>query len=275
MMEAYSVLMSVYAGENPEYFATAIESILTQTVETKDFVIVCDGPLTKQLDAVLDRYTGQHPGIFNIIRLPENVGIGAAANLGLQHCKNDLVAKMDADDIALSERCGLQLKLFQENPTLAVCGGYIEEFSEDPSKPFAVRAVPQENGEIRRFAKRRQPFNNMTVMYRKSAVLAVGGYRSLRRCEDYDLYVRLLNAGYEAANLSQILVRARVDSGAFDRRASWATLKGCACSRWNAYRIGYSSLIDVTVCVVGEFIIMISPKGLQRFIYSRFLRQTA
>lgn len=275
MMEAYSVLMSVYAKENPEHFAVAVDSILAQTAATDDFVIVCDGPLTERLDAILEGYVSRNPGVFNIVRLPENVGIGAAANEGLQHCRNDLVAKMDADDIALPERCELQLKLFRENPGLTICGGYIEEFSEDPAKPYAVRAVPLENGEIRRFARRRQPFNNMTVMYRRSAVIAVGGYQSLRRCEDYDLYIRLLNAGYEAANLDRILVRARVDSGAYARRASWATLRGCACSRWNAYRIGYSSLLDVMICVVGEFIIVISPKGLQRVIYSRFLRKAA
>lgn len=274
-MEAYSVLMSVYVKENPEHFSVAIESILNQTVVTDDFVIVCDGPLTQQLDAVLERYISRYPQIFHIVRLPENVGIGAAANQGLQHCKNDLVAKMDADDIAVPTRCELQLKLFRENPKLTVCGGYIEEFSEDPAKPFAVRAVPRENEEIRKFAKRRQPFNNMTVMYRRSAVLAVGGYHSLRRCEDYDLYVRLLHAGYQAANLSEILVWARVNSGAYARRASWATLKGCASSRWSSYRLGYSSLLDVAVCVAGELVILISPKGLQHYIYSHFLRKAA
>lgn len=273
MIEAYSVLMSVYIKENPAFFAASIESILAQTVRTNDFVIVCDGPLTPQLDGVLQHYTGRYPDIFNIIRLEANVGIGAAANEGLKYCKNDLVAKMDGDDISVPGRCELQLKLFQENPELVVCGGFIEEFDEDPEKPYAVRAVPLDNEEIRRFAKRRQPFNNMTVMYRRSAVLAVGGYRDLRRSEDFDLYTRLLHAGYQATNTSEILVRARVNRDAYMRRGSWETLSDCARSRWNAYRLGFSSLLDVMVCVAGECVILISPKRLKHFIYSRFLRK--
>lgn len=272
-MENYSVLMSVYHRENPEHFATAIESILHQTVVTDDFVIVCDGPLTEELDGVIARYVQAYPDVFNIVRLPENVGIGLAASAGLQRCKNALIAKMDADDIAVPQRCEKQLKLFADNPALAVAGGYIEEFDEDPDVPFAVREVPLTNGQIRKFARRRQPFNNVSVMYRKAAVLAVGGYRNLRRAEDYDLYVRLLKAGCEAANLGEVLVKARVDRGAYARRASWSTLCSCASSRWNAFRIGYSSIIDVLVCVVGEFVILISPPKLQHFLYSCFLRK--
>lgn len=272
-MEAYSILMSVYHRENPEHFAASIGSMMNQSVVTNDFVIVCDGALTEELDAVLDTYTQRYPGIFNIVRLPENVGIGAAANIGLKHCRNDLVAKMDADDLSLPQRCEKQLKLFQDNPGLAVSGGFIEEFDQDPEKPFSIRAVPETNEEIRKFARRRQPFNNMTVMYRRSAVEAVGGYRGFRRSEDYDLYLRLLQGGYTACNLTEVLVKARVDTGAFSRRASLATLKGCARSRWYAYRIGYSSLMDVLVCVGGEFVILISPRKLQQFIYSRFLRK--
>lgn len=273
-MEAYSVLMSVYAKEDPEYFARAIESIVHQSVISNDIVIVCDGPLTQELDDVLNHFTSRYPDIFNIIRLEKNVGIGAAANIGLQYCKNDLVAKMDGDDIAVAKRCESQLRLFEDDPELTVCGGYIEEFRENPDEPYAVRAVPFSNDDIRAFAKRRQPFNNTTVMYRRNAVLAVGGYRDLRRCEDYDLYIRLLHAGYKAANISDVLVRVRVNRDAYARRGSWATLKGCILSRWGAYRLGYSSLLDVAVCVVGECIIIISPKWLKQFIYSRFLRKS-
>ena len=272
-MEAYSVLMSVYVKENSINFAAAIESMLNQSVMTNDFVIVCDGPLTDELDSVLEHYDHAYPGLFHILRMPENVGIGAAANFGLRECKNDLVAKMDADDIAVVQRCEKQLALFEADPELAVCGGYIAEFDKDPADPFAIRAVPVSNKDIRKFAKRRQPFNNMTVMYRRRAVYEVGAYKSFRRCEDYDLYVRLLHAGFKAANLAEVLVYARVDSGALARRASWHTLSGCAGSRWNSYKLGYSSLFDVVVCVAGEFLILVCPERIRHWIYSKLLRE--
>lgn len=272
-MEQYSVLMSVYSRENPEYFDVSIQSMIDQTVRMDDFVIVCDGPLTPELEAVMEKYRASYPELFHIVRLPENVGIGQAANEGLKHCRNDLVAKMDADDIAVPTRCEKQLKAFANCPQLTVVGGNIEEFDQDPEKPFAIRSVPHTNEEIRKYARRRQPFNNMTVMYRRKAVQAVGGYRNFRRSEDFDLYLRLLHGGYYAENIPEILVKARVNSGAFSRRASWNTLKGCARSRWYSFRIGYASLLDVIVCVLGEVVIMISPGKVQHFIYSHFLRE--
>ena len=272
-MDNYSVLMSVYCKAKPEHLVEAVESMLRQTVVTNDFVIVCDGPLTEELDQVLDRFDQANPGVFQLVRLPENVGIGAAANIGLQYCKNELIAKMDADDIAVPDRCEKQLKLFAQDPALTVSGGFIEEFSEDADKPFAIRGVPLTNDEIRRFARRRQPFNNMTVMYRRSAVQAVGGYRDLRRSEDYDLYLRLLHNGYVGSNLSDILVKARVNSGSLGRRGSLDTLRGCARSRGYAVKIGFSSVWDYLVCVNGELLIMICPGFIRRFLYSTFLRQ--
>ena len=269
----YSVLMSVYRDANPVHFAEALESMVTQTVVTDDFVIVCDGPLTPELDAVLENYLQQYPSIFQIIRLETNVGIGQAANIGLQKCKNDLVAKMDADDISVPNRCEMQIKRFMACPRLAVLGGYIEEFDQDPQHPIAVRSVPLSNEDIRNFARRRQPFNNMTVMYRREAVAKVGGYQALRRSEDFDLYTRLLHADCYCENLDQVLVWARVDKDAFARRGSLDTLKGCALSRWRAHKLGCASILDVCVCVGGELIILVSPPKVRKLIYQRFLRK--
>lgn len=274
-MEAYSVLMSVYQKADPDFFLASIQSMMEQTVVTDDFVLVCDGPLTAQLDQVIDTYEKEYPGVFQVVRLSENVGIGAAANIGLKYCKNDLVAKMDADDIAVSDRCESQLAAFERNPELKVLGGYIEEFDQDPESPFSVRTVPESNEDIRKYARRRQPFNNQTVMYRRSAVLSVGGYRDFRRGEDYDLYLRLLHGGNYAGNLKKVMVKVRVNSDAQGRRASWETLKGCARSRWYAFRIGYASFMDFLICVVGETVILVSPACVQSFIYRRFLRKEA
>ena len=271
-MEPYSVLMSVYIRENPQFFDRAIESILCQTVPTDDFVIVCDGPLNQEHYDILDKYKQAYPGVINDIRLSQNVGIGAAANIGLQACRNELIAKMDADDLAVPDRCEKQLRRFADNPQLTVLGGFIEEFGQDENQPYDVRSVPLTNEEIRVFARRRQPFNNVTVMYRKSAVVAVGGYHALRRAEDYDLYCRLLHSGYYAENLSDVLVKVRADRDARGRRTSWETLRGFIYARWRAYRLGFSSLVDFAVSCGAQCVMFVCPRKLQNFIYSRFLR---
>lgn len=273
-MEPYSVLMSVYAGENPVYFKTCVQSIVDQTVLADEIIIVCDGSLTTELDRILDDFTNKYPKLFKLIRLPENVGIGVAANEGLKHCKNELIAKMDSNDIAVPNRCEIQLKYLSENRKVNVLGGFIEEFDGDTEKGFAVREVPLTNEGIRKYAKRRQPFNNVTVMYKKSAVVAVGGYNDLRRGEDYDLYVRLLKAGYYCENLSDILVKVRVEQNVHVKRHSFETFKGFVQTRWNTFRIGYSSFIDFLICFFVELFVFICPNRLQHFIYKKFLRKS-
>lgn len=274
-MESYSVLMSVYHKVDAAVFDTALKSMVEQTVPSDDIVIVCDGPLTPALDAVVEKYEQAYAPIFHAIRLEKNVGIGAAANVGLSHCKHDLIAKMDADDIAVPNRCEMQLARFAQCPELTALGGYIAEFDTDPQHPYTVREVPLSNEEIRVFARRRQPFNNTTIMYRRRAVLQVGGYRDMRRCEDFDLYIRLLCAEYYCENLDQVVVYVRADGDALARRASINTLKGCADSRWRSYKLGYASLLDVCVCVCGELFILLCPTAVQKYIYRRFLRKSS
>lgn len=272
-MESYSVLMSVYIKEDPQYLDQAIKSILSQTVPTDDFVIVCDGPIRAEHERVFQKYKALYPGVIHDIRLAENVGIGAAANIGLQECRHELIAKMDSDDLAEPDRCEKQLQRFEENPRIAVLGGFIEEFVSDVDQPFDVREVPLTNEEIHQFARRRQPFNNVTVMYRKSAVTAVGGYCNLRRAEDYDLYVRLLHSGCYAENLSDVLVKVRIGDGTSDRRTSWGTLQGFVISRWRAYRLGFSSVWDFLVACAAQCVVFLCPQKLQNYIYSHFLRR--
>lgn len=270
--ENYSVLMSVYYKGNPKYLDESIQSMLNQTIPTNDFVIVCDGPLTLELDETLEKYKKAKPDVFNIIRLEKNVGIGAAVNEGLKYCKNELIAKMDADDIAMPYRCELQQKRFNADERLTVLGGYMEEFDEDFEHPYAMRKVPLKYEDIYNFAKRRQPFNNITVMLKKTAIVDVGGYSKMNRCEDYDLYVRLLSKGYYCENVESVLCRARVERNALSRRSSAETLKYFIKSRWNVYRIRYSTLFDFVIACTAQIVIFLCPNKIQKILYEKFLR---
>ena len=269
----YSVLMSVYAKEKPEHLDTAIQSMLDQTVKTNDFVIVCDGPLTEALDRVLQKYKSQNPEVIRLVRLPQNVGTGSALNIGLSHCANELIAKMDSDDISVPCRCERQLREFSADEKLTVIGGYIIEFSESPEKPVSRRLVPCDNDGIRKYARRRQPFNNMTVMYKKSAVQKVGGYKAMTRGEDYDLYVRMLLENYYCKNIDDDLVFARIKEKKADRRTSYATYQGFVKTRWYAFREGYSNLWDVLVACGAQTAVFLAPAFLQGLIYKKVLHK--
>lgn len=145
----YSILMSVYHKEHPEYLKQAIESMLNQTIKSNDFVIVCDGPLTDELYKILDFYESNPANQIHRLQLEKNYGLGIALNKGLEICKNELVARMDSDDIAVSNRIEIQLEEFKKNESLVLCGSYLEEFNEIIGDSQILKKVPLTNDEIK------------------------------------------------------------------------------------------------------------------------------
>ncbi len=221
----YSVLMSVYDKEKPEYLKQAIESIQAQTILTDNFVLVCDGPLNTGLDEVIAQKQQEMGKTLEVIRLEKNGGLGAALNEGITYCRNELIARMDSDDIAYSNRCERQLATFRLHPEISICSGIVEEFTTSPDVIDAKRIPPETNAEIVEFAKGRNPFNHPCVMYKKSAVEAVGSYQDFYLLEDYYLWLRLLLAGYQGYNIQQPLLYMRAGSEMYKRRAGWRYAK--------------------------------------------------
>jgi len=215
----YSVLMSVYYKEKPEHLKASMESIFNQTVKTNDFVLMCDGPLTEELDAVIEAFQKEHTDVLHVVHLEKNVGLGSALNAGVQQCRNELIARMDSDDIARDYRCERELAVFEKNPELAIVGSVIEEFSQSPDQIEAKRIVPEKHEDILEFAKVRNPFNHPSVMYRKSAVLEAGNYQSVRFMQDYYLWIAMLIRGCRGYNIQEPLVWMRADANLFKRRS--------------------------------------------------------
>ena len=220
----YSVLMSVYAKDDPAFLDEALGSMVGQTAPFHDMVVVCDGPLTGGLDAVLEGWQRRLGPRLLVRRLPENVGLGRALAAGLPLCSCDVVARMDADDISRPRRCGLLLAAMEARG-LDVVGGSIEEFDRVPGDMGIVREPPLGQGDIERFARRRNPFNHMSVMFRRHVVEAVGGYQPLHLLEDYWLWVRVIMGGGRCGNVPEVVVDARVGSGMHSRRRGLAYLR--------------------------------------------------
>ena len=215
----YSVLMSVYIKEKKEYLEQAIRSIMTQTIPPDDFVIVCDGPLSPELDAIITELYNQNPDVVQILRLGKNQGLGNALNAGIKLCRNELIARMDSDDISRPYRCEKELEIFAQHPEISIVGSVIEEFSTSPDQVEAMRIVPEKNKDIIRFAKMRCPFNHPSVMFKKSDVVKAGNYATTRYVQDYYLWIRMLIAGYQGYNIQEPLVWMRVTDNLFKRRS--------------------------------------------------------
>lgn len=272
-MQNYSVLMSVYHKEKPEYLRQAIESIQSQTAPASDFVLVCDGPLNPELDAVIAVKQQEMGMTLNVVRLEKNGGLGNALNEGIKHCKNELIARMDSDDIAYPDRCEKQLAVFSAHTEVSICSGIVEEFTTSPKIIDARRVPPETNAEIVEFAKKRNPFNHPCVMYKKSAVEAVGSYQDFYLLEDYYLWLRMLMAGYQGYNIQESLLHMRAGSDMYKRRAGWKYAKTQA--RLFGYMrdkglIGNGQYMKSCVIRSGS---ALAPNWLRKFMFERVLRK--
>lgn len=267
-MEKYSVLMSLYSKEHPEYLEEAINSMITQTIKPDEIVLVEDGPLTSELYAVVKEYEPYLKIVIN----KKNLGLGLALNEGLKACKNDLVARMDTDDISKPDRCEKQLKRFAEKPELAIVGSHIDEFVGSIQNVISQRKVPTDSKSIYEYAKKRSAFNHPAVMYRKSAVLAVGGYADLKRNQDVDLFGRMLFKGYKAENIDEALLWFRTSDELLARRKSWENSKSYIATIYKFWKMGYSSVSDYVMIAIAQTGMFILPTTLQNWVYKKFLR---
>lgn len=267
-MEKYSVLMSLYKKEHPEYLRLALDSMLNQTVAPDEIVLVEDGPLTPELYAILDEYPMLHR-----VKNEKNLGLGLALNEGLKVCRNELVARMDTDDISKPDRCEKQLRRFEEKPELAIVGSHIDEFVGTPDNIISQRKVPLTSEAIYNFAKKRSAFNHPAVMYRKSAVMAEGGYSDLKRNQDVDLFGRMLFKGHKAENIDEALLWFRSSDELAARRKSWENTKSYIDTIKKFWKMGYSSFADYVKVAVAQTGMFILPASMQNWVYKKFLRK--
>ncbi len=268
----FSVLMSIYKKECPEWFITAVESVESQTVKPDEVVIVQDGPLTDPLYDACDKLKNKYSNI-RYIKLKQNQGLGIALQYGVKACKNELIARMDTDDISVPDRFEKQLKEFSINSSLSLCGGFIEEFSTTPEELETTRKVPLTKNEIISFGKKRNPFNHMTVMFRKADVLAAGNYQSFLLFEDYYLWVRMIMKDYEMKNIADTLVLVRTGKGMIARRGGIEYFKKEKKLYQEFYRLGYINKAEMTVLLALRMIVHISPNWVRRIVYKNILRK--
>lgn len=268
----FSVLMSVYEKENPVYFLQAVESVMNQTVPPSEIVIVKDGRLTEKLEFVCKRLKDKYPDCLRYVPLEKNVGLGLALQKGVLECKYDLVARMDSDDISKPNRFEKQIKEFISQPSLEMCGGFIEEFSDSPTYIDSVRRVPLDKKGISNFAKKRNPFNHVSVMFRKESVIKVGNYQSFPLMEDYFLWVRMIMANCNMKNIPDILVSVRAGRSMTDRRGGWEYFLYEKRFYKELYKNGYISIGDLYTILFVRCMVRLCPGKIRGVVYKFFMR---
>lgn len=268
----FSVLLSLYLKEQPSFLKQCLDSILTQTILPNEIVLVKDGPLTSELDAVVSDYV-RRCSVLKVVALPQNVGLGRALNEGLKHCSYELVARMDTDDVAKPYRFQRQLEVFERQPEIDICSAWIDEFEGACSHVVSTRRLPETHEEIAAYAKSRSPINHPVVMFKKSAVLAAGGYQHFPLFEDYYLWVRMLMNGARFYNIQESLLFFRFSPAMFKRRGGWkyamderrfqSLLRQKGFISWG----GYVKNVGIRLTT------RLMPNGLRAWMYKRLLRK--
>lgn len=223
MEQKFSVLLNIYAKDHPAWIKQALDSVLTNTVRPPEIVIMVDGPTSKEIQTILDEASkNKTVRIFS-----HNIAYGRAEALSfaIPKCSYDLIALHSADSISLPDRFEKQLAYFAAHLEMAVLGGQIQEIDGESLQPVAVRTVPQTDREIKTYLRMRSPFNHVTVMYKKAAVLAAGNYQPFHLMEDYYLWARMAAKGYQMGNLPDIVLNARVDSAMYGQCGGWKYFK--------------------------------------------------
>ncbi len=269
----FSVSMCVYHKDNPVWFATAVDSVLNQTVRPSEVVLVVDGPVPEDLDNIIKEYE-QNP-CFKVIRFEENRGHGDARRVGLENCTNEIVALMDADDISIPERFEKQIKEFADDANLDIVGGNITEFIDEPANAVGKRLVYTSDEDIKLDMKKRCPMNQMTVMFKKSSVQGVGGYIDWFCDEDYYLWLRMALANMRFANVPETLVYARVGKEMYQRRGGIKYFKSEAKLQGYMLKKRVISFPRYIVNVNKRLIVQVLlPNKLRGWVFKKFARKT-
>lgn len=268
----FSVLLSLYIKEQPSYLIQCLDSLFSQTLLPAEIILVKDGPLTAELDAIVSDYSVRYP-VLKVVALSQNQGLGRALNEGLKHCSYDLVARMDTDDISKPNRFEKQIAVFQKFPDLDLVGSWIDEFENTPQEIMSIRKVPQFHEDILKYCKMRSPINHVSVMFKKSAVISAGSYMHFPLLEDYYLWVRMLMNGAKFYNIQESLVYVRTSPAMFKRRGGWKYGMDECRFQTLLWKSGFLSLPEYVRNVAIRLTTRLMPNALRAWVYKRLLRK--
>lgn len=267
----FSVLMSLYEKERPEFLRLSLESVFGQTIVASEVVLVLDGPITTALQSVVNEYASKHSEL-KIIPLTNNVGLGSALNEGLKHCTCDLVIRMDTDDVCFPDRFEKQVKYMEEHPDIVASSGWIEEFEEEIENPVSIKKVPETSDEIRHYGLTRNPLNHPAVIFRKKIIESVGSYQHFPLFEDWYLWARLMAQNYKLGNIQAPLVHFRTSSDMYKRRGGFKYAADSFRFQLTLHKLGLISYSQAIKSGMMRGIVYVMPNAIRRFIYKNLLR---
>jgi len=260
--------MSIYTKENPSHFNRCMQSIwVEQSLKPNEIILVQDGPLSDELYKAIAVWKGKLKNKLKIISLQNNVGLGDALKIGIGNCSHEIIARMDTDDISSPDRFKKQLDFLEQNPNIDIVGSWITEFETDKDVIISYRKLPEQHDEIVKFAKKRNPLNHPSVMYRKKAVVEAGNYQKMIGFEDYYLWIRMLQNGSKMENIPESLVSMRAGFSQLERRGGVKYILNEIKFQEKLLEINFINYFEFISNIFIRMTARIMPNSLRGFIY--------
>lgn len=263
--------MPLSSAEEPAHLRTALESVFDQTRLPDEVLLVQDRALPDGLDAVVEDFGEAYPDRIETVTQTDGDGLGAALRFGVRRCSHDLVARMDSDDISVPDRFERQLRVFEDDPSIDLVGGYTAEFERDPDAVTAIGRVPTSAEAVAVRARYRNPINHPTVMFRREAVQSAGNYRPAHGMEDYDLWVRMLLSGHVLTNIPEVLIKYRVDDG-YQNRGGRAAVEQELKLQYDFLRNGFIDPLTLGRNLLTRVPVRMLPGPVRDALIARFIR---
>lgn len=274
-MTKFSVLLSVYYKENPLFLKKSLDSVFSQTRKADEVVLVEDGPLTTELDAVIEQFVKDEPTL-KLVVLKKNQGLGRALNAGMKECSYNYVARMDTDDFCYPNRFEKQMAYIEEHPEVDLLGTWTQEFSEDENgnmKLMSLKKFPETNEDIYKFGKKRNPFEHPSVIFKKQSVIDAGGYQHCYLFEDYFMWARMMLNKCTFYNIPEPLLYFRMTTDSFERRGGFKYAMKEVYNLWKFKEVGFFCLSEFLMNVARRFPIRIMPNKMRKWFYNKVLRK--
>lgn len=274
MNNKIAVILPVYKKDKEEYLSKAIESILYQTYRNIHLYIGVDGPVGDYLHNSLEVLERQKT--VSIVWFPENRGLACVLNDLLDICFKEgyeFIARMDADDISMTDRFEKQMSYLEKHPEVDVVGGAINEIDEKGKYRNKTIVYPEAPKECRAFFSKRNPHAHPAVLFRKSFFEKLDGkkYRpEYRQNQDTMLWYDGMMAGTQHANIPNVVLNFRMTDAMFKkRRNGWAFAKKQFKDRLMINKgLGYGLKADVYGLAM--FCMLVSPVWVKKIAYKVF-----
>lgn len=271
----YVGLFSVYAGDQSSALFLSLWTMIRYQSRSLDRIVgVIEGDLSPDLEAVVRHFATDVewltiPKVQNRL----NFGLPTALNVGLKtFSPDDVVLKIDTDDLYPPCRVALTVEAFESHPALNLFGGQVDEWNEDFSAFVGARAVPLDYGSLYRYGKKRNPFNGPTVAFLAKAAQDCGGFAHVGANEDYVLWTRILQTGGLALNSPDVLAYMRGGPSLVVRRSSARTRKGELEALRAIWNHGFFNTPTYLLHVISKQIVRRLPLEFNLYLYKR-LRQ--